>query len=96
MAGNAREWLVNATGELRYTVGGWWKDDRRVSPERTDAKQSRPSGFATAHPWVVETRYSPHVPHKPPSSRRQYLQLVTSAPGGAVSRIRSNIIGSTR
>jgi hypothetical protein len=32
MAGNAREWLVNATGELRYTVGGWWKDDRRVSP----------------------------------------------------------------
>ena len=26
MAGNAREWLANATGDLRYTVGGGWND----------------------------------------------------------------------
>jgi dienelactone hydrolase len=26
MAGNAREWLENATGDLRYTVGGGWND----------------------------------------------------------------------
>ena len=26
MAGNAREWLVNATGRQRYTAGGGWND----------------------------------------------------------------------
>ena len=26
MAGNAREWLANATGDLRYTAGGGWND----------------------------------------------------------------------
>jgi eukaryotic-like serine/threonine-protein kinase len=26
MAGNAREWLENAAGELRYTAGGGWND----------------------------------------------------------------------
>jgi dienelactone hydrolase len=26
MAGNSREWVANASGELRYTVGGGWND----------------------------------------------------------------------
>ena len=26
MAGNAREWLANSTGDLRYTAGGGWND----------------------------------------------------------------------
>ena len=32
MAGNAREWLANSTGDLRYTAGGGWNDPPYLFP----------------------------------------------------------------
>lgn len=32
MAGNAREWVANASGDLRYTLGGGWNDPTYAFP----------------------------------------------------------------
>lgn len=48
MAGNAREWLINPTGDLRYTAGGGWSDPAylfTMAEPQPPFDRSRTNGF---------------------------------------------------